>query len=648
MVSDSGIGWPDGYPGSPPAEQARLSGRDELLLALAQDAALDGHDEVLLDEATVAALETGPASLRPPPHLELGVRIHAADTAAMERGDFTVHVVTVSRAAGVLTGRFLPVLDAAGSAALSAVLASVPCNDPETAAVQLSFPPLDPATAHVTRVPQLFPAVISLGEHRQLGDAVLTAADLAAGCDGRRMYHAVPRQGTRVEPVALHALNLRRHTPPLARLLTELSRAQCAQVTGFDWGAAARLPFLPRVRSGRTVLSPARWRLAATALPGRQASWPQWAAVLHAWAGRRRVPRLVHLVEGDQRLPLDLAEPAHRAVLRAHLAGTAHAIVTEAPAGSDHGWSGGRPHEIIIPLTAARPARWPLLPAPGPARLVRPGNGHLPATGGVLLASLYGDLQRQDEILASYLPDLLGRLGGQPRWWYIRYRDPEQHLRLRIILASPDAFGLAARTVSIWAARLREQGLLREVRYPADYPETGRWGSGLAWAAAQQVFEADSAAVLTQLRLPGQPARQALAAAHAVSISAAFTASIPAGMQWLLDHIPAAAPGRVPRPVLDQARHLADPAADWAALRSGPGGEAIRNAWADRDRALAAYRTHLDGPAMAGIRADDVLSSLLHVNFVRGYRIDFGEEAVCMYLARAAALTSIARAGGKR
>jgi thiopeptide-type bacteriocin biosynthesis protein len=261
---------------------------------------------------------------------------------------------------------------------------------------------------------------------------------------------------------------------------------------------------------------------------------------------------------------------------------------------------------------------------------------------------LYGDLQRQDDILASYLPDLLGQLGAQPRWWYIRYRDPAQHLRLRIILASPDAFGQAARTVSTWAARLCQHGLLREVRYPSDYPETGRWGSGLAWAAAQQVFEADSAAVLAQLRLPGQPARQALAAAHAVAISAAFTGSIPAGMQWLLDHVPAAAPGRIPRPVLDQARHLADPAGDWAALRSGPDGDAIRRRWADRDRALAQYRTHLDGPDMAGIRADDVLSSLLHVNFVRGYRIDFGEEAVCMYLARAAALSWIARAGGTR
>jgi hypothetical protein len=51
---------------------------------------------------------------------------------------------------------------------------------------------------------------------------------------------------------------------------------------------------------------------------------------------------------------------------------------------------------------------------------------------------------------------------------------------------------------------------------------------------------------------------------------------------------------------------------------------------------------------MAGIRHDDVLSSLLHVNFVRHHGIDFPEEATCLYLARAAALTAIARTGGTR
>jgi lantibiotic biosynthesis protein len=41
---------------------------------------------------------------------------------------------------------------------------------------------------------------------------------------------------------------------------------------------------------------------------------------------------------------------------------------------------------------------------------------------------------------------------------------------------------------------------------------------------------------------------------------------------------------------------------------------------------------------------DDVLTSLLHVHFVRHVAVNFPEEEVCLYLARAAALAFTSRA----
>jgi hypothetical protein len=69
--------------------------------------------------------------------------------------------------------------------------------------------------------------------------------------------------------------------------------------------------------------------------------------------------------------------------------------------------------------------------------------------------------------------------------------------------------------------------------------------------------------------------------------------------------------------------------------------------WADRDAALAAYRRHLPGPETQGIAVDDVLTSLLHVHFVRHVAVNFPEEEVCLHLARAAALAWIARRTGR-
>ncbi|RLU80171.1 hypothetical protein CTZ27_35600 [Streptomyces griseocarneus] len=184
-------------------------------------------------------------------------------------------------------------------------------------------------------------------------------------------------------------------------------------------------------------------------------------------------------------------------------------------------------------------------------------------------------------------------------------------------------------------------------RYPTSYPETGRWGSGAAWEAAEAVFRADSRALLVHLQQSARPHRRALVAAHTVAIARAFLGSTAAGMRWLIDRIPAAAPEPVPRAQFTEAVRFADPREGWAALRAVPGGDVIVGAWAERDAALAAYRRHMAGPDTVGIDADAVLDSLLHLNFARAVAVDFPEEAICFYLARAAALAWRAQTAGR-
>lgn len=649
VVADSGTGYPDGYPGAPAgARRQRVSARDDALVRLAQAAALDGRGEVVLTDELIASLNTGPNEPRLSPHLEIGVRVHAASLEELQRGRFRLEVMSVSRGVGVATGRFLSVLAPTGRQALAAELADLPAADGNTVPAQLSFPPLLSASAHVTRAPQVLPTLISLQEHRTSQDAVLTPEDLAVGCDGHRMYVAAPERGHRVEAVGMHALNLHAHTPPLVRFLTELPRAQCAQVTVFDWGAAAAMPFLPRLRYGRTVLAPARWRLEAPELPGRARPRAEWDAALADWRAQRRLQRRVHLVEDDRRLFLDLDEAGHRTLLRRHLDRTRLAVLVEAPEPQAYGWCGGRAHEVVVPLKATRPPTWPPLPAPSRARALCAAQIQTPAASSVLLAALYGNPRRQDVLLSKHLPGLLEQLGNPP-WWFIRFRDPDQHLRLRIGLPDSRAFAETARTVSAWADDLRGAGLLADLRYPTSYREMGRWGSGAAWEAAEEVFRADSRAVLAQLAQPQCPGQRTLVAAHTVAITSAFLGTAEAGMQWLIDHIPptAPAPAPVPRPQFTEAVRLADPSDDWSALRSVPGGDAIVSGWADREAALAAYRPHLPGPDTQGIAVDDVLTSLLHVHFVRHVAVNFPEEEVCLYLARATALAWTARARGR-
>ncbi|WP_239405485.1 lantibiotic dehydratase [Frankia sp. Cj3] len=650
-----GLGFPAGYRSGRPAGVPGLTERDERLLALAQQAALDGAHEVVLDDTTIGALVPDGCAERADrsPHLEVCAEVRAATMAALTHGVFTLAVTGVSRTAAALTGRFLDVLPEPDREPMARLYGRLPVGVDGALPAQLSFPPLHPRTENVARSPSLFPAVISLAEHRDAGPGRLLLEDLAVTADPDRLYLVSLAQRQVIEPLVAHAAALDA-MPPLARFLFELPRARTAVVTPWSWGAAARLPFLPRIRYGRAILVPARWRIPAGELPGLKTPWSEWVAAMAALRRRRRLPTIVYAGDADRRLRLNLDEPMDLAVLRAHLDGAAGAAtVSEAPAPSDHGWCAGRAHEVVIPLVStARPTHPPsVVSICGPLPLIGRDHGRLPGSQ-VLFAKLYGQPDLHDTILTDHLLALVSAWEETPRWWFVRYRDPDPHLRLRVHLPTADGYGHAASRVGAWAADLRRRGLIGSLTLDTYHPETGRYGTGPALAAAEAVFAADSAAALTQLTARPSSGVHALAvtAASLVDMAAALTGGVPSGMRWLIDHPglghPAVSGDRMLRA---QAVALADPSGDHAALHAIPGGPRIAAAWHARRTALAAYADRLQDPGGV-VEPRSVLGSLLHLHHVRAHGIDRASERLCHRLARAAALAWTAHhlAGDRR
>ncbi|MFJ2440770.1 lantibiotic dehydratase [Streptomyces sp. NPDC087658] len=511
---DVGLGFPAGYLGGEPEPGEVVSARHRRLLTMAQSAALDGRREIVLDEQTIADLGAADRdTVRVPPHLELCFRLHSRSMDALSRGDFELVVVSASRAVGTMSGRFLGLLEPTQRERAIAELARLAATDPDLLATQVSFSPLDPRNAHVARASEILPAVISVAEHRVPDGRTIPLDDLAVMCDKERLYLVSLSRGIRLSPTALHPLDLRAHTPPLVRFIIEVAKAQQAVVTGFDWGPAAHLPYLPRLRYGRTIVSAARWRLEAAELPGRDMPWRTWSEAAGEWRKRRCLPATVFLAEGDQRLKLDLDKPAHLTLLRTHLVRNEAATLTEAPASDAYAWFDGRPHEIVAALMAAEP---PARQADRPVGLRRPverGDRSLPGAPPWLHAKLYGHPERLAHVLARYLPALLAEWPTPPRWWFTRFRDPEWHLRLRIAVSDAAEFGTAAHRLNRWADNVRRQGLLSDVQFASTFPETGRWGRGAAMKSAEDVFVADSSALVVQFATSGRPAAAALAAA---------------------------------------------------------------------------------------------------------------------------------------
>ncbi|MFC8450255.1 lantibiotic dehydratase [Kitasatospora sp. NPDC057223] len=627
------LGYPPGYLGATtgPPEPEPLPDRDSRLIKLAHVAGMQGRLEVVLDDAALEALATTAPDHPVQPSTELTVRIDASSVLALQQGEFTLHVVGVARSAGTTTGRFLDLLDDADRRRMAGVYAGLPGVHTGALVAQISSAPLSLRAENVARAPQVAELVISLGDYQDPDTSLVPLADLAVTADAERLHLVSLSRRRPVHTLLLNAVEFGHHSHPLARFLAEAPAALAVPSTGFMWGsAAANLPFLPALRYRRTILSPARWLLGRDDLPAASAPWWQWDEALTQWRHQVRLPGRVYLSEADQAVALDLAEPSHRALLRTHVDRAGTATLRPAPAPSDQGWTGGRAHEVVIPLVADQEVG----PVQTAGRAVERGHGHLPGCGGRIYLQLHGHPDRQNALLIRHLPALLEELGG-PRWWFVRYRDPGDHLRVRLTCA-PGTTGNAFERIGEWTRQVRDRGLITHVSVETYHPERARFGGPSALDAAERYFAADSTAALAQLATQAQrgaPDARAVTAASMVDIAASLLGDRAAAMRWLIEHT-RTAPVAPPRAVYRQAVDL---------VTAHPVGlaERVTAAWSARHEALAAYRRVLTG---ADLHPDGLLPDLLHLHHVRVFGPRLPKERAHLHLARAAALSWTARA----
>ncbi|MFG1928540.1 lantibiotic dehydratase [Cryptosporangium sp. NPDC048952] len=586
------LDFPAGYRGSTRRAPTSFTDRDRLLGELAQQSALDGGTEVLLDDDLINQLR-GDDNRKPIPHTELRFSLAAETVQDLDRGQFTLTVLSGARHAGVSAARFLHLLTPAELVAFRQVYGNLPTALPGADTVQISGPPLDARLASVARVPKLLP-VLPLGEFHSAPPCSLD--DLAVTGDGERLWLVSTATGRPIEPLLFNSVLLPTLQQPVVRFLTEIWTAWSAPCTRFDWGHASNLPFLPRVRRGRAILHPARWLIDRTALPARTAAWSDWRDAWQRLRHQRQLPQQVQVGADDVQLQLDLDNNTNLAMLRDLANRHARTVITEGPGPA--GWIDDRPAELVLTLTRAKLDVQP----PRPARTARTVQ-HLPGQSRWIEARIYG---RVDDILtdlADYLPT---------GWWFVRYPDPEPHLRLRIPLPHPGEFAATTHELALWIQQLHDDAIAYDYSLHPYRPET-RHDTGEVLAAAEAVFAADSRACLH--RMTGD--RQAATAASMIAICSAFTGD---GLNWLSAHVPRRTGPRLDPAQLDLAR---TPFSD--------------------ELLAAALTTYRSLAERAGLDLDQVLADLLHLHHARMIGVDTTSEQHCLRLARTIARTATAR-----
>ncbi|HXO42160.1 MAG TPA: lantibiotic dehydratase, partial [Thermoanaerobaculia bacterium] len=526
---------------SPPAADTShpWGARQSVLLAKMQEAQAGGLQQIELTaedlERMVPAGGGEPQAF--PDAFQVVATVAAASPEALDRGEFQLLVGHAGGPSGArLLGRFCHAEELLCDQTRKHLRAEEALH-PEAIFAEIVHLPQGRIGNILSRPVMREYEIPFLGRSGAPEERQIPVTDLLVSVSGNQIVLRSRRLGREVIPRLTSAHNFAMRSLGLYRFLCTLQSQEIAGGVGFSWGPLESAPFVPRVTHGRLVLARAGWWMTADEIKqlAKAAGTDRYAAV-QDWRRRRHLPRLVTLADGDNELLvdldntlaidafLDLVEERDRARLHELFPGP-EALIAQGP-------EGRFVHELVIPYhRLPRPpaaAAETAVAAPGAAAgtvaaaaagtaagqatvaadtaagAASAGNGlqvrRTFAPGSEwLFAKLYTGTATADRVLRDVLAPLVREAlaeGWIDGWFFIRYGDPEWHLRVRFH-GEPEALtGRVLPALHAGVTPLLEDGRLWKLQLDTYEREMERYGGPFGIGLVERLFQADSDAVL--------------------------------------------------------------------------------------------------------------------------------------------------------
>ncbi|PVY40904.1 lantibiotic dehydratase [Pontibacter virosus] len=271
-----------------------------------------------------------------------------------------------------------------------------------------------------------------------------------------------------------------------------------------------KLSYYPRVEYQSAILQLASWQLGKEQLERIfQAKAEQQQAQLLALARALHWPPYLALTQHDHQLVFHLEAEKDRLLLLENLKGKSEAVLREFPFASEEAPTvvdnAGQPYvqQFLAAVYQEQPVyRHSVLSSSSRRRPLLKKRKLVPGDGW-LYFKIYCHPARANSILTQTLQPLLRTLekeGSIRQWFYVRYRDPAYHVRLRLCLAGgTDRVAHVLDQMRRKLGRLLAQGSVQDYQLAVYERELERYDPALM-DSVEQVFCASSALVTAYLR----------------------------------------------------------------------------------------------------------------------------------------------------
>lgn len=292
---------------------------------------------------------------------------------------------------------------------------------------------------------------------------------------------------------------------PVYHFLADLQTQGQSNGLAFNWGSMARqFPYLPRVRYGNTIIFEATWQLTAGDIAPLLAmkEWSQ--EVIAAFRLQWKMPRRMVLADGDNELLIDWESQPSAEAFISTVRGRDRLIVKE------------------YPLPAAEITDEQQQPYSNQLVAILMNNGHVYAKNTPIALPGENMIQRRflpgsewiyykiycgsrtaDDILLRCIGPLAEGMEAEQlidKWFFIRYNDPDFHLRVRFHAVTEVAAGAIVLRFLHAIKELEEEGLIITVQADTYQRELERYGQELI-RPGESLFYTDSRMKLEFLQL---------------------------------------------------------------------------------------------------------------------------------------------------
>lgn len=479
------------------------------------DALASGTDEIEIDESELLErTDLEPATL--PAAFSVNAVLCARSVEAVAGGEFRVLLLGGLGPSGArMMGRFCH-----GDEDLQRVVRAH-CRDEERHSPDAIFAEIahlpEGRIGNIVSRPLLRDFEIPyLGRSGAPRDRQISVTDLMLSVAQGRLILRSRRLGREVVPRLTTAHNFVNDSLDIYRFLCALQDQGCNCSLSWNWGPFEGARHLPRVVSGRLVLRRARWTLDGKEI--RALATKRDVELYRRFVELRReigLPRYVALADGDNELVVDTDNPMSVDAFVDSVSGRPYATLVEMFPDPEQlcvrGPEGRFVHELVIPFREE--------PLPAKAASIPERNANVaakrcyPPGSEWLYIKLYCGTAAADDVLRRVIAPVLDQAIGSgwvDRWFFIRFEDPDPHLRLRFHGDPGELLGALLPVLRDAADPFLIDETIRGFQLDTYAPEIDRYGGARGASLAETLFQADSEATLGLLRLLGGDAGEKL------------------------------------------------------------------------------------------------------------------------------------------